>query len=408
MGRVATGSYEFTCRRGVHGIRWKVPGTKRRPEVSLRTRDIVEARRIAPQVYAAHVTGATKDGGTSNFLADPTTSAKELIATWIASVKTQLGRNTDKTYIIYGKHWLKHIKVLGDVRSAKVGDYMRARLDVVLADTVKLELSALRRFFKWLREQEYIRAVPEFPEMGDKTTGTRYAVRRRAKPTEVFTPEQMDQIIEAMPEWSQKKVRGRLFPIRARFVIARLTGLRPITLDHITGRDLTVSGLHVRDENDKNRWGRVVPLTPRARAALESVMPEDPDELIFGGHEWDRPFEAAVLKVLGPDMADRMTPYDVKHGFVTEMFDAGVPETGIQFLTGTVSAIRQYSHPTRRAGEEALRMVFGGQSGDKPSGGHGEQLKTSPTVIKAGKSYQKPQSKNPGDIAVVGRKKARD
>lgn len=363
MGRVAQG-WKLVCRRGVYGIRWtNEPGKlPKRPEVSLRTTDPVEAARLAPTVYAENVSGSSKEDSAegSNNRINATTKLKVLIAEWLDAIEIQLGRGTGDTYIIYGNHWLKHMKTLGDLRPAKIDEYQNARLKVVLHSTLKLERSALRRFCKWLKVHEYIRRVPEFPEVGNNVLGTKYHKRRRQKPTEVLSPEQMDAVIDDMPEWSARRVRGRHFPIKARFEFARETGLRPVTIDGLIGRDLTVSGLSVRDENDKNRWGRVVPLTPRALAAIQSVLPEDPDQLIFGEHEWDVIFYRHAVRVLDAGLADKMAPYDLKHGLVTELFDQGYSETGIQFLTGTKSAIRRYSHPTRSAADEVIR----GRSGD--------------------------------------------
>lgn len=385
MGRVSTGSYDPTCRRGIHGIRWRDPATGRRREVSLRTADPEEAKRLAPQVYAEQVLGVVKEGA-SNFIVSPSTRFVELVAKWIDAILSELGEDTDKTYITYGKHWKKHFTLLGDVKSATIGNYQRARLKEVLRSTVQLELSAMRSFFIWLREQEYIRTVPDFPKLGRKVMGTNYKVRRRTTPTVVFTPEQMERVIAALPTHSEKKWGGRHFPVRAWFIVARETGLRPITINKLTGRDVTVSGIHVRSKNDKNRMGRVIPWTPAAREALDGVLPENLDDKIFGRHSWEYFFFKAVLKALGPEWADRMTPYDLKHGLVTELFDSGAPETGIQFLTGTKSAIRRYSHPTRSAAEEAIKARLGGRAGDRASGDSGEQHKTSRTAKKSVKS----------------------
>lgn len=402
MGRVAEG-WSFVKRRGVYGIRWRQDDPANpRPEVSLGTKDSKEAERLGPIVYAQRISGVDSKPGT-NCKEDPTTPLKGLIAEWIVAIKPELGAKTDETYIIYGKHWLRHLKFLADVRSSKIGNYQRARLQVVKAGTVKLELSAMRRFFRWLKEQEYIKAVPDFPELGRKVLGTDYAIPRRKTPVVVFSPDEMDRVVNAMDQWSKRKVRGKRFPVQARFVFARETGLRPTTIDGLVGRDLLASGLHIRRENDKNRWDRVVPLTDRARKSLESVLPEDPNEVIFGHHEWDKVFYAYVLQVLGQAVADRMTPYDLKHGLVTELFDSGAPETGIQFLTGTKSAIRRYSHPTRSAAEAAI----GGRAGDMSIGGQRGQRKTSRAVVNADISYTKPKSKNPGNLQLVGRKKAR-
>jgi hypothetical protein len=56
-----------------------------------------------------------------------------------------------------------------------------------------------------------------------------------------------------------------------RGIFAYETGLRPETLDKLLAQDVTVSGLHMRAELDKNRWERVIPLSARARAALKSL-----------------------------------------------------------------------------------------------------------------------------------------
>jgi integrase len=402
MGRVSTGAYDFTCRRGVHGIRWRETSGKR-TEVSLGTKDIDEARRLAPIVYAERVGGSKKEGG-SNFRVSQSTKIKDLLAEWIAKIAgSEASLKTCDTYVTYGKHWLKHMKVLGDLREKTLDDYKSARLKVVIADTVRLELSALRRFCRWLKAQERIFELPEFPEIGDKVTGTRYKIRRRRKPTIVFSPEQMEKTIAKLPEWSERKVKGKHFPVRGFFEVCRWTGLRPTTVEQLRGRDVIVSGLHIRPEADKNRWERVVPLVPQARKALDDAMPENLDDLIFGDHEWDRLFERAVFEALGADMADRMTTYDLKHGLVTQLFDRGASETGIQFLTGTTAAIRVYSHPTRSAAEEAI----GGLSGDTGPGGHRGTHKTSRSVSSTGKPYVKQKSENTGLFQGATRKKTR-
>ncbi len=404
MGRHAKTGYRFKCRRGVYGIAFTASNGAPR-EISLRTRDSEEAKRIAPTVYAENILEVPKEGA-SNFIASPTTDLIGLVADWIVAVSSELGRDTDKTYITYGRHWKKHFKFLGDIRPATVGNYQRARLTEVIRDTVQLELYALRRFFKWLKEQEYIRAVPEFPELAKKATGTRKPGRRR-KPTLVLSAEQMDAIIEAAPVWSEKKRKGKYFPVRPWFIVARETGLRPITINNLKGSDVTIAGLHVREENDKNVWGRVVPLTPAARKALELAKPESPDDLVFGKHEWNFFFYKAALKALGPEVADHVSKYDLKHGLVTELFDAGASETGIQFLTGTTSAIRRYSHPTRTAAEDALAVRFRGHSGDVGTRAQRPQRKTSQIRTQSAKPYTNQTRKNTGVFAVATRKKTR-
>ena len=64
------------------------------------------------------------------------------------------------------------------------------------------------------------------------------------------------------------------------------TALRPRTIARLTApgdyhRGATT--LQIRDEIDKNRFGRELPLTDTARAALDSVCPTS--GLIFGHHD---------------------------------------------------------------------------------------------------------------------------
>jgi hypothetical protein len=84
----------------------------------------------------------------------------------------------------------------------------------------------------------------------------------------VETPEEAQAIIAAAPVYGRRQR-----PIRAYFQALWETGLRPeiqAPIDYRRG----AATLRIRNEADKARYGRVVPLTEGAHEALDSVCPE--------------------------------------------------------------------------------------------------------------------------------------
>lgn len=358
MARSAEG-WRVRPKRGVYQVRFRHQG--RRFEVSTRTGDLGEAKRLAPTIYSDIVTGRVRRSA-SGALIHPATPIEELIADWIDAITPELGRDTDKTYEVYGRHWRQHFETIGSVTTASIGDYQRKRLAKVVRGTVVKERSALRRFLSWLVERESLAEVPPFPPLAKKATGTTATGRRRAP--EPIQPEELSAIIAALPEWSERTQQGKRFPIRARFEFAYETALRPTFLDVVCWDDVTPFGLRIRPELDKNRWGRTVPLSPAARAALERIGAPRPGEPIFGSHDYRTQVRAAAIAVLGDERGKRVTPYDVKHTRVTGWLDDGASVLGVRYLTGTKLALDKYAHPSRRAAERVLAGSFGGHSGD--------------------------------------------
>jgi integrase len=90
----------------------------------------------------------------------------------------------------------------------------------------------------------------------------------------------------------------------------RKTGLRPGTLQRLRAPDDYRSGaefLKIRAEADKARYEREVPLTARAREALDEVCPNE--GLIFPKFAWRYPLrEAARTAGLEPDRASEVKP----------------------------------------------------------------------------------------------------
>ena len=101
----------------------------------------------------------------------------------------------------------------------------------------------------------------------------------------------------------------------------REKGLRPGTLLHLQAPEDDRPGacfLNIRAEVDRARYEREVPLTARAREALDSVCPGK--GIIFPKFAWRRPLRmAALVAGLEPDRASNVKPYDFRHSVATEL-----------------------------------------------------------------------------------------
>ncbi len=155
----------------------------------------------------------------------------ELVEQWL-STDTTIDEDTVDTWTVYGGHWSEHWLTIADITEATASEYRNKRLKSVLASTVRKELSALRRFLAWCELHGHIGRAVTVPGVPEKTTGKRYAKRRRSAAPEL-TPAQIESILALLPAWSES-LKVDPFPIQARFVVAYETSLRPGTLDALS------------------------------------------------------------------------------------------------------------------------------------------------------------------------------
>jgi integrase len=171
-------------------------------------------------------------------------------------------------------HLLRNFRSLEELASeARWSDYdaMRRRSGMATR-TVAKELSTFRTFAKWCKQRRLIDEVPEY--QGPRIRSDFQAL--------CLEPEQIEAILAALPE----KVRhGRAWgqAIRARFVFAWETSLRPATVARIRVEDYDAKHkrLQIRESADKARFGRELPLTepgvpsraPAPRRVLSSARP---------------------------------------------------------------------------------------------------------------------------------------
>lgn len=279
-------------------------------------------------------------------------------AAWLASMASSLDETTRKQYAIYARaHWQPFFGTLREITEATGEAYWRRRLERVRRRTVTKELSALRGFLAWCAKSGRIVCAPTITTPPRRAHGTRDTSRaRKGAPVDLELHE-VRALLDALPERSPGGPRGPAFVVRARFVVAWETALRPATLaglvapfDYARGRET----LRIRDEIDKARFGREVPLTSRARAALDSVCPRN--GLIFGEHDCRPYLRAAARASLVPSKADALSPYDLRHARLTFLAERTKNLLGLAWLAGHrhLSTTSRYTHASLRAARAVL------------------------------------------------------
>lgn len=301
---------------------------------------------------------------------------EDLLSAWDTWLTTTHAATTRKAWREYSRsHFLPFFGSAEKITEAGCAEYRRQRLGKVIAATVRHELTALRNLVAFLALPDIgVLAEPfEIAGVPKRALGTKHPVRRRtaADPT---SPDQVRAIIALLPEWAGRKgpplhpwhppmrfrkrtYKAKLFRVRARFEFAYETGLRPSTLDKLSVPEHYEPGaelLRLTDETDKNRWGREVPLTPRAREILETVAPAA--GLIFGKHDYRPHIKAAAEQVLPPEMAKRFAGSHLRSAFTTHELEQGKNILGIQYRVGhkLLSTTSRYAKPSLRAALETI------------------------------------------------------
>jgi integrase len=285
----------------------------------------------------------------------------ELLADkWLEDIESTIDPDTEDLYRLHvRKHFAPHFGGPEGISKATIADYGRRRLRVVKRTTLQKERSTLRGFLSWCEEQGYLSDPPEFPVLPKRAMGVAFVTRRRGKATEL-SPEECRALIAALPQWSRPRGDSPAFPVRARFVVAYETALRPATLDALSVPEHYSRGadtLTITDEIDKARFGRTLPLTGAARAALDSVTRGS--GTIFGSHDYRWQLKKAAEAVRLPAAKVRtLCQYDLRHARLTELAEGG-NLTGTAYLAGhrRVTTTSIYVRPGLKAGERALMQA---------------------------------------------------
>lgn len=374
MGRPSSG---WKLRQKAPGrtytVRFWIDGAE--SERSTGTSDPTEAAREAARIYADAVQRGTKKRTRARGVGP---DIEELVAAWTVALLSTHDAGTVKTWELYANtHWIPHFAATHHLTDAMCSEYMRARLLKVQATTVRKELTALRQFLNWCLEVGAIPQKVTVPSVPKRVAGTRFEKRRRASAI-ALSPDETEAMIAALPDWSTSK-KVAPFPIRARFLVAYETSLRPATLDallldvHYRVGSRTIMLTH---ELDKNRWGREVPLSDRARAALDAACvrlaaerqklerelgPEEelPPTLIFGKHDYREHLKAAAESALPKERADLFNGAHFRSARITHWLEQTGNLPGTQYMAGhkRTNTTAGYVRPSLRAALDVVAAV---------------------------------------------------
>lgn len=340
---------------GIYQVRFTLNGVQR--EFSTGKRDPGEAAKEAARKYAEAISGRWNPDFPGSIA--PGTPLDDVAADWLAAIATSLDPQTVTTYELYvTTHWAPFFGSLDRITTASSVDYTRKRLGEVKRKTVLKELSALRGFLHFCEDPPINNPPVYVPPPPKKATGVASTGSHKADPVPL-EPKQVEKILAALPEWSAGRFGKRIFAVRARFAVAWETGLRPETLNVISCPEDYKRGakmLKIRDEADKARFGRHLPLTKGARAALDSAIRRDGP--IFGRHDYSVYLKpAGKASGLPKEHWKALSPYDFRHARGTQLVEtSGGNLTGVAFLLGhkNVTTTNRYVHPSQKAAERVL------------------------------------------------------
>ena len=320
MARRSEGLKLFRRESGLYCARFTHAG--RRYHVATGETTSAQPRSRPRSIYDDVVSGRWAPGGRQAAPAAGT-PFDEVAARWLAHIEPSIDEKTFRLYrdTYVGSHFASFFKTIEQLTT--VGRAGLHRGATAQGHARRRSSTSCRRSAAW--------------PSGRTPAGTCSRCRRSRRPAAacsarrsrtrasgvslIFTVEEIAAIVARLPSyWSAPRAQ-QPYPVRARFIVAWETALRPRTLAKLDAPGDYHQGattLHIRDEIDKNRFGRELPLSEAARAALDSVCPDH--GLIFGHHDCTMLLRRAA-KAAGIDAyrADRISDYDFRHSAATHL-----------------------------------------------------------------------------------------
>ncbi len=348
-----------------------------------------EAALVAAEIYARDLTAKPTAGPRIS----PHLALDTHMSHWLASLETTHDPETVVSYTAYARRFIEFFgESISRITVARMGDYQRKRLGEVTRKTLLKERSAMNGFLAWCEEQGLIadEHLPRWPRLPKRALGTRSGPQREV-PVDI-TPAQANAFLAALPKWSKPR-KGVSFAIRARFIVAYETGLRPSTLDTLEVPKHWRPGsteILVENQHDKARFGRKVPISARCAEALEETVLALglTKGLIFGEHDHRWAVERATQEA---GLPKEFAPYDLRHGRAGHLLDAGATMRAVAHLLGhrklttTDKYLRAQETDARAALEAASFRGHSGDNDDSNTGtGEGTMLSTDNHSAKEG------------------------
>ena len=324
-------------------------------------RDRGAAAGAAAQIYADVVAGRWSHGRQA-VPSRAGTPFIDIAALWLADIEATIDPRTFKLYrdVYMGRRFAPFFESIDRLDTIGAEKFIAARLKQVTRETLKKELSVLRRFARWAAKRGFLASVPDIETPGRRVIGTPVESARK-RHFQVFTTEEIGRILAHLPEQTSAPRAQVPYPVRDWYVVAWETALRPRTLAKLRAPDdyrKGASTLLIRDEADKSRFGRELPLSDEARAALDRVCPKA--GLLFGDH--DRVMllrRAAVAAGIDQHRAERISDYDFRHSRLTHLGQHSDNLAGVMYLAGhkQPATTARYLRPQKDAAAEVLRAA---------------------------------------------------
>jgi integrase len=354
MARRSEGLKLVRRETGLYYARFTFAG--RRYLVPTGERDPGTAQGAAARIYNDVASGRWAPGR-RQVAAPANTPFDEVAARWLAHIRPSIEEKTFRLYrdTYVGSHFAPFFKTIERLTTVGAQDYISARLRKVTRQTLKHELSPLRRLARWAHSRGYLAQMPQIETPGRRVLGTPVENARK-RVSLIFTAEEIAAVVSHLPEsWSAPRAQTP-YPVRARYVVAWETALRPQTISKLAAPDDYRRGsmtLQIRDEVDKNRFGRELPLSDAARSALDSVCPAE--GLIFGKHDCLMLVRRAAAGI-DAYRADRISDYDFRHSAATHLGRSSDNLPGVMYLLGhkQPATTARYMRPQKDAALEVL------------------------------------------------------
>jgi len=361
MARQAQGWKLRLNKYGIYQVRFRHQGQRR--EITTGERDIGLASKKAALIYSEVISGRWDR---QLVIARPGQPVDEVMAAWLESLQGLVAKQTYKFLERHARRLARFYQTLDRVTGT--ADYSKARLKVVKRSTVTKEISTLRRFMTWAAapEHKYITAVPALPYPGKDMPGTPDKERKHKTKAVPLSRREAMAILREMPEVSERARRGpHRHSVRDFFIVLWETGLRPVTVEKIEAPTHYRRGtpeIKITETIDKVAYERDIDVTPIAQAALDRWAKDIGP--VFGAHDLRVPFRkacraAAAKGKLEKWKAEEATPYDFRHGRITDLLDQKKATlVGVAFLVGHkhITTTNKYTHPERRQAREALGL----------------------------------------------------
>ena len=302
----------------------------------------------AAELYAGVVSGQRSTRTRKQQI--PDRPLRPVAVSWLESISETLDRTTLKSYTDYCEiHFAPFFETIEAVTTPAAGRYIQHRLRSVLATTVRKELCALRGLVRFVYGEDDAPIIPLVPK---RAVGKRHKNGKRSKAP--LAPWEVYEILFRLPK--EKRTKGRVSQVRARYHLQYETSLRPETISALRVPEHYTKGathLRISADIDKARFAREVPLSARARSILEHHAPEVGP--VFGPGVHRKALRLAAVTVVGADRAATIHPYAFRGNRLTHLAEKGnLP--GVQWIAGhkKLSTTAIYAQGTLRAAEDAL------------------------------------------------------